>query len=44
MELPEYVSVQVNSEMLLRANFAAAIIKKDAQVEFFYYIGGGSDD
>jgi sulfur carrier protein len=39
--MPEYVSVQVNDEMLLRDNFDATIIKEGAVVEFLYYMGGG---
>ncbi|GHT56001.1 thiamine biosynthesis protein ThiS [Spirochaetia bacterium] len=42
VEMPEYVSVQVNDEMLLRANFDTTIIKAGAVVEFLYYMGGGS--
>jgi sulfur carrier protein len=41
VEMPEYVSVQVNDEMLLRANFDTTIIKDGAVVEFLYYMGGG---
>jgi sulfur carrier protein len=42
VEMPEYVSVQVNDEMLLRANFDTTIIKAGAVVEFLYYMGGGT--
>jgi sulfur carrier protein len=42
VEMPEYVSVQVNEEMLLRANFDTTIIKAGAVVEFLYYMGGGA--
>ncbi|GHV32272.1 thiamine biosynthesis protein ThiS [Spirochaetia bacterium] len=41
VEMPEYVSVQVNDEMLLRANFDTTMIKDGAVVEFLYYMGGG---
>jgi sulfur carrier protein len=41
VDMPEYVSVQVNDEMILRANFDATIIKEGAVVEFLYYMGGG---
>jgi sulfur carrier protein len=42
VELPEFVSVQVHDEMILRANFDTAIIKDGAVVEFLYYMGGGA--
>jgi sulfur carrier protein len=43
VEMPEYVSVQLNGEMLLRANFDATPVKEGAVVEFLYYMGGGSN-
>ncbi|AEF81381.1 sulfur carrier protein ThiS [Leadbettera azotonutricia] len=42
VEQPEYVSVQLNDEMLLRANFDTTIVKEGAVLEFLYYMGGGS--
>jgi sulfur carrier protein len=41
VEMPEYVSVQLNDEMLLRANFDTTTVKDGAVVEFLYYMGGG---
>jgi sulfur carrier protein len=41
VEMPEYVSVQLDDEMLLRANFDTTIVKDGAVVEFLYYMGGG---
>ncbi|MDR1586805.1 MAG: sulfur carrier protein ThiS [Treponema sp.] len=41
VDQPEYVSVQLNGEMLLRANFDTALVKEGAVVEFLYYMGGG---
>jgi sulfur carrier protein len=41
VEMPEYVSVQLNDEMLLRANFETTTVKEGAIVEFLYYMGGG---
>jgi sulfur carrier protein len=41
VEMPEYVSVQVNDEMILRANFDKTMVKEGAIVEFLYYMGGG---
>jgi sulfur carrier protein len=42
VEMPEYVSVQLNDEMLLRANFDTTLVKEGAVVEVLYYMGGGS--
>jgi sulfur carrier protein len=42
VEMPDYVSVQVNDEMILKANFDTTIIHDGAVVEFLYYMGGGS--
>jgi sulfur carrier protein len=41
VEQPEYVSVQLNDEMLLRANFDTTLVKEGAVLEFLYYMGGG---
>jgi sulfur carrier protein len=41
VEMPEYVSVQLNDEMLLRADFDTTLVKEGAVVEFLYYMGGG---
>lgn len=41
VEMPEYVSVQLNDEILLRVNFDTTIVKAGAVVEFLYYMGGG---
>jgi sulfur carrier protein len=41
VEMPEYVSVQVNDEMLLRENFDATIVRNGDVIEFLYYMGGG---
>ncbi|MDR3284035.1 MAG: sulfur carrier protein ThiS [Treponema sp.] len=41
VEMPEYVSVQLNGEMLLRDNFSTTPVKEGAVVEFLYYMGGG---
>jgi sulfur carrier protein len=43
VEQREYVSVQLNDEMLLRANFDATLVKEGAVVEFLYYMGGGAE-
>jgi sulfur carrier protein len=41
VEMPDYVSVQLNGEIILRENFDTAIVKEGAVVEFLYYMGGG---
>jgi sulfur carrier protein len=41
VEMPEYVSVQVNDHMLLRENFDSTIIHEGDLIEFLYYMGGG---
>ncbi|MDR1057970.1 MAG: sulfur carrier protein ThiS [Treponema sp.] len=41
VEMPEYVSVQVDDEMILRADFDKTLVKEGAEVEFLYYMGGG---
>jgi sulfur carrier protein len=41
VEMPEYVSVQMDEQMLLRADFDTTTVKEGAVVEFIYYMGGG---
>jgi sulfur carrier protein len=41
VEMPEYVSVQLNDEMISRADFDTTMVKQGAVVEFLYYMGGG---
>jgi sulfur carrier protein len=41
VEMPDYVSVQLDDEMLLRADFDTTLVKEGAVVEFLYYMGGG---
>jgi sulfur carrier protein len=41
VEMPEYVSVQVDGEMILREDFDAVTVKAGAVVEFLHYMGGG---
>jgi sulfur carrier protein len=42
VEMPDYVSVQINDEMILRADFDKTLVKEGAVVEFLYFMGGGS--
>jgi sulfur carrier protein len=41
VEMPDYVSVQVNDEMIPTADFDTTLVKEGAVVEFLYYMGGG---
>lgn len=41
VEMPEYVSVQVNEEIIDRDDFASLEIHDGDEVEFLYYMGGG---
>lgn len=40
-EMPEYVSVQLNGEIIARGDFDTITVKEGAVVEFLYYMGGG---
>lgn len=42
VEMPEYVTVQLNGEILKRAAFDETIVRDGAVVEYLYYMGGGS--
>jgi sulfur carrier protein len=39
---PEMVSVQVNGEFLPRENFNSTLIYDGDEVDFLYFMGGGS--
>ena len=41
VETPEMVSVELNDEILDRIIFETTYLKKDDQVEFLYFMGGG---
>lgn len=41
VEMPEYVSVSINEEFVLREDFNGRILKDGDEVEFLYYMGGG---
>jgi len=38
----EYVTVELNGEILDRGDFAASTVKDGDTVEFLYFMGGGS--
>lgn len=42
VEMPEYVSVSVNEEFVLRENFGTQKLRGGDVVEFLYYMGGGA--
>jgi len=39
---PEMVSVQLNGEFVLKENYAATVLKDGDEVDFLYFMGGGS--
>lgn len=42
IESPEYVSVSVNEDFVLRESFDTTVLKEGDIVEFLYFMGGGS--
>ncbi len=42
VEMPDMVSVQVNGEILDRDSFNSTSIKDGDEVEFLYFMGGGT--
>ena len=42
VEMPEYVSVSVNEEFILREDFKSRTLEDGDEVEFLYYMGGGA--
>jgi len=43
IESPEYVSVSINDDFVLREAFDATIVQEEDVVEFLYFMGGGSN-
>lgn len=41
VESPEYVTVELNGEILDRESFATTQVKDGDEVEFLYFMGGG---
>jgi sulfur carrier protein len=39
---PLYVTVQLNDELVPRADFDTVLVREGAVVEFLYYMGGGA--
>jgi len=42
VEQPEMVSVQVNGEFVIREDFGSRQINEGDEVDFLYFMGGGS--
>ena len=42
VESPEYVSVELNGEILDRGNFETTVVKDGDAIEFLYFMGGGA--
>ncbi len=41
VEQPDYVTVELNGDVLERENFDATFVSEDDSVEFLYFMGGG---
>lgn len=41
VEQPEYVTVELNGEILDREDFGATTVKNGDSIEFLYFMGGG---
>jgi sulfur carrier protein len=42
VEQPEMVSVQLNGEFVQRDHYGVTTLKKDDEVDFLYFMGGGA--
>lgn len=42
VETPEYVTVAINDEFVDQAGFETTLLKEGDNVEFLYFMGGGS--
>ncbi len=42
VKMPEMVSVELNGQILKRAEFEQTVLKEGDKVEFLYFMGGGS--
>lgn len=41
VKMPDMVSVELNGQILRRAEFEATMLREDDKVEFLYFMGGG---
>lgn len=42
VEMPEYVTVQINDELVDRENFDSLVVREGDEIEFLYFMGGGT--
>ncbi len=42
VEMPDYVTVQINDELIDQEEFNTTTLKENDSVEFLYFMGGGS--
>jgi len=42
VEMPEYVTVQINEELINREDFENLMVVEGDAVEFLYFMGGGA--
>jgi sulfur carrier protein len=42
VEMPEYVTVQINEELIDKADFDRLVVREGDAVEFLYFMGGGA--
>ena len=42
VEMQEYVTVQINDELISREDFETLPVKENDVVEFLYFMGGGA--
>lgn len=42
VEMPDYVTVQLNEELVDQGQFNEVLVKDQDTVEFLYFMGGGS--
>lgn len=42
VEMPEYVTVQVNEELIAKEDFDTFRVKDNDAVDFLYFMGGGN--
>jgi len=43
VEMPEYVTVQINDEFVEREEFSIRDINEGDEIEFLYFMGGGKN-
>lgn len=41
VEMPDYVTVQINDEFVEQGDFATRIVRDGDEIEFLYFMGGG---